>query len=209
MKILAVGAHFDDGELGCGGTIARHTAAGDDVMIYVVTNSGFTNYAQEVIRQPEIALEEGKRAAKILGVDNMICGDYPTNELSWNDDLAQSIIKVISENDIETIYTHWSGDIHVDHQVVARATMAAARHVPRLLMYRSNYYESDSLFAGRFYVNVTDTLEQKKQAIMAHESEYNRVGEKWLRFFVNQNQNDGQKIGVDYAECFEVLKYLY
>ncbi len=208
MRVLAVGAHFDDVELGCGGTIARHTATGDDVTIYIVTNSDFTNYAQEVIRKPEIALEEGRMAAKILGVDNLICGDYPTNDLKWNDDLARSIIKIIEENDIEIVYTHWSGDIHVDHQVVARATIAAARHVPRLLMYRSNYYESDVLFAGRFYVDITSTLEQKKRAIMAHESEYKRVGKKWLRFFENQNQNDGQMIGVDFAERFEILKYL-
>jgi len=43
---------------------------------------------------------------------------------------------------------------------------------------------------------------------MAHESEYKRIGEKWLRFFVDQNRNDGQRIGVDFAEVFEVVKFL-
>ncbi len=209
MKVLAIGAHFDDVELGCGGTIARHTRSGDEATVLVITNSGFTNYAQQVIRKPEIALEEGKRAADILGVNEMICGEFPTNNLAWNDDLARCMIRVIEEKKIEMVYTHWTGDTHLDHSVVARASIMAARHVPRLFMYRSNYYDSDSHFRGNFYVDITDTLEQKKRAMMAHESEFKRTGEKWLRFFVNQNQNDGQKIGVDYAECFEVLKYLY
>ena len=67
MRILAIGAHFDDVELGCGGAVARHTKGGDDVVIYVATNSGYTDYAQRVIRKPKIALAEGKKAAQIFG----------------------------------------------------------------------------------------------------------------------------------------------
>lgn len=208
MKILAVGAHFDDVELGCGGTVARHVKNGDEVIIYVVTNSGYTDYAQRVIRKPEIALAEGKRAAEILSASSLLCGDFPTNDSQFNDELVQSILRLIEEQGIEMIYTHWVDDIHLDHQNVARATLTAGRHVPRMLMYRSNYYDTNKFFRGNFYVDITSTLDLKKQAIMAHESEYKRIGEKWLRFFLNQNQHDGQKIGVEYAECFEVVKYL-
>ena len=208
MKILAIGAHFDDVELGCGGTVARHVRNGDEVIIYVVTNSGYTDYAQRVIRKPEIALAEGKKAAEILRASSLLCGDFPTNDLQFNDELVRSILGVITKEKIEMIYTHWVDDIHLDHQSVTRAVLTAGRHVPRMLMYRSNYYDTNKFFRGNFYVDITDTLELKKQAIMAHESEYKRIGERWLRFFLNQNQNDGQKIGVEYAECFEVVKYL-
>ncbi|NOZ28635.1 MAG: hypothetical protein GXP39_11360 [Chloroflexi bacterium] len=208
MKVLAIGAHFDDVELGCGGTLARHAQNGDEVIIYVVTNSGYTDYAQRVIRRPEIALAEGERAAEILGASRLLCGDFPTNDLQFNERLVCSLRKIIDEEEIELIYTHWIDDIHLDHQSVARATLSAGRHVPRMFMYRSNYYDTNKFFRGNFYVDITDTIELKKRAIMAHESEYNRIGEKWLRFFMNQNQNDGQKIGVEYAECFEVVKYL-
>ncbi len=208
MRILAIGAHFDDVELGCGGTIARHARAGDEVTIYVATNSGYTDYNQKVIRQPDVALAEGKAAAKELGAHELICGDFPTNDIEWDDELACAILKIIDERKIEQVYTHWTGDIHHDHKAVSHASIAAARHVPRVFMYRSNYYDSPQSFRGNFYVDITDTLEQKKASIRAHESEYNRIGERWLQFFINQNENDGMKIGVKHAECFEVLKYL-
>jgi LmbE family N-acetylglucosaminyl deacetylase len=208
MNILAIGAHFDDVEMGCGGTVARHVQQGDHVIIYVVTNSGYTDYAQKVIRKPGVALAEGKKAAEILGVSSLICGDFPTNDLQFNDEVVVSILRIVEEEKIDMIYTHWLDDIHIDHQNVARASLTAGRHVPRMLMYRSNYYDTNKFFRGNFYVDITDTIEIKKRAIVAHESEYKRVGEKWFRFFLTQNQNEGQKIGVKYAECFEVVKYL-
>ena len=76
MRILAIGAHFDDVELGCGGTIARHTRNGDEVTIYVATDSGYSDYANRVIRKPEVARREGQNAADILGVKELICGGY-------------------------------------------------------------------------------------------------------------------------------------
>lgn len=43
MNILAIGAHFDDVELGCGGALAKHTSSGDQVTVYVATKSGYAN----------------------------------------------------------------------------------------------------------------------------------------------------------------------
>lgn len=208
MRILAIGAHFDDVELGCGGTLARHVKNGDDLFIFVATNSGYSNHAREVIRRPEIALEEGHKAAAILGARELVCGDYPTNNLPLNDDLVCSILKIVEEHKIDTIYTHWTGDMHLDHRNVGRASITAGRHAPRLLMYRSNYYDTDTQFRGNFYSDITSTVEIKANAIRAHESEFKRVGETWMTFFMNQNRNDGIKIGVQYAEVFEVVKYL-
>ncbi len=208
MKVLAIGAHFDDVELGCGGTVARHARDGDQVHIYVATNSGFTDYAQNVIRKPEVALAEGQRAAEIMGAEDLVCGDFATNDLRLSDELVLSLRQVIERNGFDMVYTHWTGDTHLDHRTLGQATLTAARHVPRLFMYRSNYYESGELFRGNYFVDITETIEIKKRAIMAHESEFERIGEKWLRFFVDQNRNDGQRIGVDFAEVFEVVKFL-
>jgi LmbE family N-acetylglucosaminyl deacetylase len=208
MNILAVGAHFDDVELGCGGTIAKHVKNADTLYVYVATNSGYTDYHQKVIRKPEIALEEGKKAAGILGVSELFCGNYPTNDLKFNDELTRNILKIISDYKIDWIYTHWVDDIHIDHQNLTRSVLTASRRVPRLFMYRSNFYDTNKYFHGNIYVDISQTIDIKKKAVEAHESEFSRIGEKWLRFFMNQNQNDGQKIGVDYAESFEVVKYL-
>jgi LmbE family N-acetylglucosaminyl deacetylase len=84
----------------------------------------------------------------------------------------------------------------------------ASRHVPRYFMYRSNYYDVDQPFDGNFYSDVTDVMEKKIEVAKAHKSELERVRYAWLEFFKKQNENDGQKIGVKFAESFKVIRYL-
>ncbi|MBM3567056.1 MAG: hypothetical protein FJX42_13205 [Alphaproteobacteria bacterium] len=208
MKVLAIGAHFDDVELGCGGTLAKHARAGDHVTIFVATDSGYSNHAKKVIRAADVAAAEGRKAAAIIGAGDLICANLPTNGLVLNDDLVCAILKIVEERRIDLIYTHWTGDMHSDHRVVGQASLTAGRHVPRLLMYRSNFYDTDTIFHGNFYVDISETVDTKRAAIRAHESEYSRVGEKWMTFFLNQNRNDGLKIGVEHAEAFQLVKYL-
>jgi len=208
MNILVIGAHHDDAELGCGGAIARHVAQGDDVYVYVATNSGYSNQHQQKVRGDEVALSEAKAAMKILGVKEMFCGDFNTLEVEFVDSLNIQIIKLVEELKIDQVYAHWTGDIHHDHQAVARASLHSCRHVPRLLMYRSNWYHSTLDFRGNFYVDITDYLDIKEQAVRAHASEIERTGAKWINFFRNEAENAGQRIGVKYAEVFEVVKWL-
>ena len=66
MNILAIGAHFDDIELGCGGALAKHVANGDNVYAYVATKSGFTNHQNIEIRSNDIATKEGENAMKVF-----------------------------------------------------------------------------------------------------------------------------------------------
>lgn len=208
MNILAIGAHFDDIELGCGGTLARHVQRGDNVYVYVVTVSGFTNQYTESVRSSEIARREGEEAMKILGVKELICGQFKTLHVEFVDELNIEILRIVSEKHIDLVYTHWVGDIHHDHQAVARAALHSCRHVPRLLMYRSNWYHSTSEFRGNFYTDITDYWSVKEAAIRAHASEVQRVGEKWINFFRNESGNAGQRIGVKAAEVFELVKWL-
>lgn len=208
MNILAIGAHFDDVELGCGGTLAKHVAEGDNVYVYVPTVSGFTNQYNETIRSSETALAEARQAMSILGVKELICGAFKTLRLEFTDDLNVEILKLVEQHSIDKVYTHWIGDIHHDHQALARASLHSCRHVPRLLMYRSNWYHSTMDFRGTFYVDITAYWEKKAQAIRAHASEMDRTGEKWISFFHNEAENAGQRIGVKMAEVYEVVKWL-
>ncbi len=208
MNVLAIGAHFDDIELGCGGALAKHVANGDSVYAYVATKSGFTNHQNVEIRSNDIATKEGENAMKILGVE-LIKGSFNTLEVEFVDTLNLEIIKIVEEKNIEVVYTHWAGDVHHDHQAVSRASLHSCRHVPRLLMYRSNWYHSNIDFKGNFYIDITTSWEKKKSSIEAHESEMERTGSKWIEFFHNEAKNAGQRIGVDKAEVFEVVKWLY
>jgi len=208
MNILAIGAHFDDVELGCGGSLAKHAANGDAVFVFVATVSGFSNQNAQAVRSSEIALQEAQSAMKFIGTKEMICGQFKTLEVEFVDDLNVQILRIVQEKSIDLVYTHWTGDIHHDHQAVARSSLHSCRHVPRLLMYRSNWYHSTQDFRGNFYVDITKFWSAKEQAILAHTSEVERTGKKWISFFRNEAENAGQKIGVAMAEVFEVVKYL-
>lgn len=208
MNILAIGAHFDDVELGCGGALAKHAQNGDNVYVYVATVSGFTNQYNQTVRSSEIALEEARAAMGVLGVKELICGNFKTLAVEFVDELNVEILKIVQEKGIERVYTHWVGDIHHDHQAVAKASLHSSRHVPRLLMYRSNWYHSTAEFRGNFYVDISDQWSTKERAIRAHVSEMDRTGSKWISFFKNEAENAGQRIGVGYAEVFEIIKWL-
>lgn len=208
MNILAIGAHFDDVELGCGGALARHAQQGDDVYVFVATISGFANQYNQEVRSNETALAEARNAMAILGVKEMLCGNFKTLEVEFTDALNIEILKIVQEKKIDQVYAHWTGDIHHDHQAVAKASLHSCRHVPRLLMYRSNWYHSTLEFRGNFYVDITACWDIKERAICAHVTEMDRTGEKWISFFRNEAENAGQRIGVPKAEVFEVVKFL-
>jgi len=208
VNVLAIGAHFDDVELGCGGALARHTKNGDDVYVFVATVSGFTNQCNQIVRSNETALVEGQNAMKILGVKELLYGNFKTLEIEFTDTLNIEILKIVQDKKIDLVYAHWAGDIHHDHQATAKASLHSCRHVPRMLMYRSNWYHSTIEFRGNFYVDITEYWWVKEQAIRAHVTEMDRTGEKWISFFNNEAENAGQRIGVKYAEVFELVKWL-
>jgi LmbE family N-acetylglucosaminyl deacetylase len=207
MNVLAVGAHFDDLELGCGGTLVKHVANADNVLMVVITDSAYSNPANEIIRDAETAMAEGKAAAEIIGGE-LLCLNLETFNVPFDESLTLVLNNIISERKIDTVYSHWIHDIHRDHQNAGRCAMMAARHVPRFLMYRSNYYDADQEFASNFYSDISEHMLTKIKAIKAHKSELERVRYSWIEFFEHQNRNDGYRIGVKYAEAFQVVRYL-
>jgi LmbE family N-acetylglucosaminyl deacetylase len=207
MNILAIGAHFDDIELGCGGALARHVARRDKVFAYVATVSGFKDVNKRTVRDNRVALREGKAAMSVLGVE-LVCGKFKTLEVEFIEPINVEILRIVQEKKIDLVYTHWVGDIHHDHQSVARASLHSCRHVPRMLMYRSNWYHSNLDYKGNFYVDITRYWTKKEKAILTHRSELERTRFKWLAFFKNEAENAGQRIGAKYAEVFEVVKWL-
>lgn len=207
MNILAVGAHYDDVELGCSGTLVNHVEKGDKVTIIVVTNSSYKTPDGTEVRKANIAHEEGKKAAQIMGAD-LICLDYDTFFVPFDESLTKTITSYIEKLSIDTVYCHWAKDLHRDHQYASKSCIMAARHVPRVLMYRSNYYDTYDIFRGNFYSNISATMDTKIKVIKAHQSELERVRYEWINFIKRQNANDGQKNGLEFAECFEVVRYM-
>ncbi len=208
MNILAIGAHFDDVEIGCSGTLMKLKEEGHNIKIVVATDSSYRNPKNKIIRSKETALKEGEKAAKIMGIE-LITLNFKTFEVQFNEPLTRSLIEIIEDEKIDLIFAPWVHDIHRDHINVGKSALMAGRHISKFLMYRANFYDSYQQFNGKFYYDISDYMNKKIEVIKAHKSELERVRYSWIEFIKNQNRNDGQKIGVEYAEVFEIVRYLY
>ena len=153
-NVLAVGAHADDVEIGCGGTIALHRRNGDNVYILVMTESSYSNYDGKVLRESEEGKREEENAANILGVELINLG-FKTKCVPYSSESIEIINEIIDRYKIEMIYTHWYHDTHQDHRRTTQSVLSAARYVKNILMYEPEYP------AGRSYAGfriVTNTL---------------------------------------------------
>lgn len=207
LNILAVGAHFDDVEIGCGGTIAKHVANGDNVYLLVISNIAYYDRLKKLRKNKQNGICEGRNAAKVLGVKGFMCLNYPKRLFETPPDFIEKLEGIITEKKIDTVYCHWIKDVHQDHSVVAKAVISAARNVPRVLMYRSNWYVPSEPFREDLFVDITPFIEEKMEAIKKHETEVKRKPEM-INFILKQNLSSGSFVSVKYAESFQIVKYL-
>ena len=107
-NVLAVGAHADDVEIGCGGTIALHAKRGDNVILLIMSESSYTYYDGKVLRTKEEAELEEKNAAKILGVKKLINLGFKCKEVPYSVESIEAINRVIDKYKIDIIYTRYS-----------------------------------------------------------------------------------------------------
>ena len=207
MNVLAIGAHFDDVEIGCGGAMLKYKNRGHDTHLVVVTDSEYTNHDGRLIRSGANALYEGTRSAKMMGVTSFITMGLPSKQVKADYVLIEGLNSVMDKLKPDVIFTHWHGDIHEDHYEIARASLVAARHYPTVLMYRSNWYHTNLDFSGRLHLDITSVIEDKAELMRLHETEYNRRGEAWVDFMKARAKEAGLRVGVPYAEEYEVHKY--
>jgi len=204
---MAISAHHDDIELSCSGTLMKHVKSGDNVYMLVLSDSGYGPKNGNQIRSSRIAKKEGRLAASIIGA-NLIEFNIPTFEIRFTDDLNWMIYNEIVKYNIDTVYCHWYGDLHIDHYYAAKSSIMASRHVPNVLMFRSNFYMTPTEFRGNFFVDISDVIEDKMRVIACHESELARVLDSWKIFRENMDRIHGMMNGTEYCEVFEVVRYL-
>ena len=208
-NILVVGAHADDVEIGCGGTVARHVEKGDNVILLVMAESSYTYYNGTVLRTLEEGEAEEKRAAKVLGVKLINLG-FETKNVPYSSESIEAINKIIDDYNIDTIYTHWYHDTHQDHSRTTQSVISAGRYVRNILVYEPEYPAGRSYlgFWNQYYVDITSTFEIKMDALKCHESQVKKYGDSFMEAVEARARHRGYEIGTRYAECFEVLRLL-
>lgn len=209
MKILAVGAHLDDIELACGGTLAKAIKAGHQVKCIIMSKSGYTNLNGDIQRKNETAVEEGTNALHVLGIEDIEIYDFSTKDIPFTSEVVETIDRSMSKFDPDIIFSHHPFDTHQAHVGVAQATIAAARRKNNVLMFEPIAPSGRSYvaFKPQVYVDISDFIEQKKNSLKEHKSEYGKFGgEEWVKGVSARAGFRGYEIGTQYAEAFEVLR---
>lgn len=195
MKVLAVGAHPDDVELDCGGALAAHSAAGDQVTVLVLTNgsSGPGPVSERIHEQEE--------AAKALGAQ-LMWGDLPDGAVSNHERIALRLVEdALSLTGATRLYTHAPGDSHQDHRAAALLSFGAARNLREVLSFDS---PSSRDFRANLYIDISDTLETRLEALTCHASQVVASRRVDLDFVRAQARYRGGLVHTCAAEGFAV-----
>src|SRR5262249_29260055 len=133
VKVVCVGAHPDDPESGCGGTLARYAAAGHQVAVVYLTRGEAGIQGKSHDEAAAIRTREAEAACKILGAKPLFAGQID-GATEVNRERAQALQKLLAEEGPDVVFTHWPIDTHPDHQAASlltfRAYLALGRRFP-------------------------------------------------------------------------------
>jgi LmbE family N-acetylglucosaminyl deacetylase len=202
-SIVVFGAHPDDIEIGMGGTVPKLVGLGYDVNLVIATLPNFVATDTKEERQ-----REASASAKVMGCRSPEFLDLNPDQIILNRRLVTQISGIIEKNNPEAIFTQWIGDTHQDHQALTRAVIAACRDRNDLFMYETTIPGgiSEQAFRPQLFVDVTQTLELKKNALDCFDSQKIRCGPVWIDALVGRCSFRGYQMNVKYAEAFEVIR---
>lgn len=214
-KVLVVAAHPDDEVLGCGGTIARHGASGDEVsVVFMADGVSSRNGADD-----EDILERKKAmnaACSMLGIQNSYTFGFPDNRMDSVPflDIVQKLECLLEEISPQVIYTHHSGDLNIDHRITHQAVLTACRPVPGQAVRKIYSFEVLSstewaltAFTPNVFVDITSYLQAKIEAIQCYELEMRP--EPHARSVANVRRLAGlcgASVGLQAAERFVLVR---
>lgn len=183
MRILAVGAHPDDIEIRCGGTLARYAEAGHHVMMAYATNGdkGHTS-----IPSPELATmreAESRAAAAVIGAEVFWMG-FPDADIFYDRETRLAFVQMLRDARPDIIFTHYHQAYHPDHMTTSQLVTGAS-YISTVPHFQTGnpptetvpiiyYWEADYTVevASAEYVDITSVYEKKRKMLAAHKSQF-------------------------------------
>jgi bacillithiol biosynthesis deacetylase BshB1 len=218
LDILVIGAHPDDAEIGCGGTIAHYKKKGKRVGILDLSNGEPTPYGTV-----EKRMEEAKVASEILNLDTRITLEMTNRYIENSIENRKKVSEIIRKHKPKIIITHPSEDWHPDHiachQIVNSAKFQAKltktnskypEYYPKYVFYFDQSHLKDKNRKLDFLIDISDSIEEKIKALKAYKSQF-IDNKKHLRIFDYIKERAGflgYQSGVKYAEGFISPEYL-
>jgi len=222
-RALAVYAHPDDPEVGCGGTLARWASSGAEVHL-VIANRGDKGSADPTTDPHALAAhraEEVARAAEVLGLAGVEHLGYPDGEMDNDATLRTRLIEVIRRHRPEALVAPdptaiFFGDTYInhrDHRQLGWAVLdslvpaASPLYVPEAgpahqvgIVLLSGTLEADA------WVDIADVLDRKVAAVVCHESRLGGDPAVVAELLEHRAKEEGRRSGVTHAEAFRRLR---
>ncbi|HEV2138001.1 MAG TPA: PIG-L family deacetylase [Nitrososphaerales archaeon] len=199
MEILAIGAHPDDIELGCGGLLIKAVRNGHNVSIYTATRGGAGG-------DPKTRVKEAQKSARFIGAKALWLDNLPDTRLREGIDLISRIESRIDIVHPDIILTHHADDVHHDHRTMARATLEAARFESNILAYEIPLTRD---FEPRIFFDISDVADDKVELVNLFASQSQKAylradAIKGLAGFRALQSRFGEP--VSFVEAFDVAK---
>jgi len=215
-SILVVAAHPDDEVLGCGGYIANHVRLGDEVFVTFLSDGVTSRLGNLGLQEIESRRSAARLASKVLGVRDVMFGDFPDNKLDASPllEVIKSIEAVVEQIRPQTVLTHFGGDLNIDHRIVNQAVLTACRPAPKQGVKEILFFEVPSstewqvptegeAFAPNWFEDISQTLELKIKALLMYEHELREWPHpRSVKAVEHLAHWRGASCGVDAAESF-------
>jgi LmbE family N-acetylglucosaminyl deacetylase len=219
MRVLAVGAHPDDLEILCAGTLAKYAARGDQVIMAVATNGevGSATLPKEEIAA--IRWREAQASANLIGAEFIWMG-YPDEFLFSTLETRLDFLNLVRKARPDVSLAHAPVDYHPDHRTSGQILwdIRVMTTVPNIVTEAPpcdripEIYYFDTLagidFVPQYYVDISETFEMKKAMLACHRSQSawleNQYDMNYMQFIEYTCRYRGVQCGVKYAECFQV-----
>jgi N-acetylglucosamine malate deacetylase 1 len=201
MTVVCVGAHPDDPESGCGGTLARYAALGHSVTVLYLTRGERGIPGKSLGDAARIRSAECEAACRIMGAKPVFFGqiDGATEVTPAGVD---AMTRLLAADNPDVVFTHWPVDTHMDHQVASLLTIRAwmGLRTAQLYFFEVNTGSQTEGFLPNTYVDISSVVEQKKAALFAHVSQDGQG--VWREHHEVMAQWRGREAGVAVAEAF-------
>jgi N-acetylglucosamine malate deacetylase 1 len=216
--IAVIAAHPDDEVLGFGGVIARNAAMGKAVHILIAATGSTARNGGDDPASVARLRDEGRRASAVLGATSITFGDFPDNRLDAIDtlDMVREVERFLAEHPSGRVYTHYSRDLNVDHQRVARAVLTACRALPGApvrqlyageVLSSTEWAAPEDRFVPNAYVGIADVLARKVDALKCYVSEIKQFPHpRSPEGVVALATLRGSECGLPAAEAFRIIR---
>ncbi len=205
-RILVLAPHTDDGEFGCGGSIARFIEQGAEV--HYIAFSTAKKSVPEGLPQ-DILEKEVKEATKRLGIkpENLIIFGFEVRKLNYiRQDILEELVKLKKEINPDILFMPAPQDLHQDHSTVANEGLRAFKHTT-ILSYEIPW--NNLTFHNQCYIKLSKKhLEQKIFALDAYNSQKTRYYAS-KEYITSLARTRGVQVNAKYAEAFEVIRWIF